>query len=137
MEKMSRTSQRTKLMQALYQLILDLENKNEPDATAIITSLYGVEKYEDLPAYSQVVYASAIEHYDEIKKIISDHLIDWTFARLETTLKALLFVAIAETNYAKVTPKAVSINEAVKIAKDYMEAKDYKFVNAILDKVLL
>lgn len=136
MSTYSRRDERTKTMQAFYQLFLALENKTEYDATVMLCNIYGVDNYEECPPFSQAVYALGIEHFDEIKKVISEHLVGWTFERLDNVCKGILFVALTEGLYLKQAPRNVVINEAVTISKNFLKENDHKFVNAILDKAI-
>lgn len=121
-------------MQALYQVFLFLENKEDFDATEVLVNQYGAEKIEDVPVFSRCVYALALENYDEIVKEIEKHLVNWSFNHLNDVCKAILFEAIAEGRYGKLAPRKVVINEAVKMAKSYLKDGDHRFVNAVLDK---
>ena len=89
-----------------------------------------------MPPFSRLLYVTALDHYDDIKKRISEHLRNWTFDRIDDVLKRLLFRAISEGYYVQRTPRKVVINEAVNLAKDFLSEEDYKVVNAVLDKVV-
>ena len=43
--------------------------------------------------------------------------------------------AVAEMLYLDKIPSAVSINEAVRLAKKYSDDNSYKFVNSVLGKI--
>ena len=73
---------------------------------------------------------------NDIKKIISDHLVTWTYERVNPLCKAILFLSLSEGIYVKTTPRNVIINEAVNLAKKYLDSKEYRFINSLLDKVL-
>ena len=45
-------------------------------------------------------------------------------------------LAITEYKFVGGVEKSIIINVAVKLAHKYADEKDYKFVNALLDKVL-
>lgn len=132
----SRRDERRKTRQALYQVIRFAEKNEDYDATEIILNRYSVASVDLVPPFSRLIYVNALDHYDEIKKRISDHLVNWTFDRIDDVLKGLLFRAISEGYYVRHTPRKVVINEAVNLAKDFLSEEDYKFVNALLDKVL-
>lgn len=136
MPEYNRTDERTKTMSALYQVFLFLENHEDFDATEVIRGQYGVDDFEEVPVFSRCVYALALEHFDEIVKSIEEHLVNWTFSRLDDVCKAILFEAISEGKYAKLSPRKVVISEAVKLAKNYLKDGDHRFVNAILDKAI-
>lgn len=132
----SRRDERRKVRQALYQVIRFAEKGEDYDATQILLDRYSVASFDLVPVFSQALYASALDHYDEIKERISSHLVNWTFDRIDDVLKGLLFRAVSEGVYVKWTPRKVVINEAVNLAKDFLSEEDYKFVNALLDKVI-
>ena len=123
-------------MQALYQVFLYLENKEDFDATDVLLGQFVVEKIEDVPAFSRCIYGLALENYDAIQEEISKHLVNWTFNRLDDVCKAILFEAVSEGRYAKLAPRKVVISEAVKMSKNYLKDGDHRFVNAVLDKCI-
>lgn len=133
----SRKDERTKVMQSLYQLFVMEENKEEAiDGSKIICSTYGVEKYEEVPAFSRVVYGLAIENLSPITDLLQAHLVNWMFDRLDNVAKAILVEAVSEANYGHLSPRNVIISEAVNLSKDYLKTNDYKFINAVLDHSL-
>lgn len=136
MKSYTRKDERRKTRQALYQVIRFQEKNEDYDATEIILNRFNVKSIDLVPPFSRLLYVTALDHYDDIKKRISEHLRNWTFDRIDDVLKGLLFRAISEGYYVQRTPRKVVINEAVNLAKDFLSEEDYKFVNALLDKVL-
>ena len=61
---------------------------------------------------------------------------NWEFKRLNLISQAILLAAISEANYAKISDKKIVINAAVKMAKKYLDSSDFKYINAVLDKVI-
>ena len=55
---------------------------------------------------------------------------------MNLVLIAILYLAIGEYNYIKEISKNAMIDVAIKLTKKYCLEKDYKFVNALLDRVL-
>ena len=136
MKEYSRRDERIHLMQSFYQVFLFIENKEDYDATEILCLSYDVDEYDECPVYSELVYALGLSHFDEIKKELQKHLVNWTFDRLDHFAKGILFVAYTEGVYVKKAPRKVIINEAVALAKNFLKANDYKFINAVLDKAI-
>ena len=60
---------------------------------------------------------------------------NWTFDRINSVAKAIFFVSCSE-NYIDECDKKIIINEGVNLAKKYIPNDDYKYINAILDKVI-
>ncbi|UZK64194.1 transcription antitermination factor NusB [Mycoplasma mycoides subsp. capri] len=59
----------------------------------------------------------------------------WKWDRIPAVIRAILIVGTYEILYTN-TPKPVTINEMVKYAKEIEPDFDYKFVNAVLDKLV-
>ncbi len=76
-----------------------------------------------------------IIHYDEYKQLISNHLRNWTFDRISDVDKALFLAAIGEANVLK-TSKKIIIDQTLITAKRYSNPTAYKYINAILDKII-
>ncbi len=70
---------------------------------------------------------------DEIDSTISRYLASgWKITRLSKVVLALLRLAVCEILYFDSVPYAVSINEAVELAKKYASEQDPAFINAVL-----
>ena len=53
-----------------------------------------------------------------------------------TIIISILMLGIGEYKYVGNVDKSVIIDVCIRLAKKYGDEKDYKFVNALLDKVL-
>ena len=84
--------------------------------------------------FAKDLLKGVLEHQEEIDKIIKDHLIDWSFDRLDKIDKQILRVGVYELKYTD-TPFQIVIDEAVKIAKNFSEDKAKSFINGILDRI--
>lgn len=132
----TRKDERTKTMQAFYQVFLFLENKEEFDATEVINSIYGVDDISEVPVFSKAIYAYGLEHIEELETMIEKYLVKWTFSRLDNVAKSILICGASEGLYVQVAPRSVVINEWVNLAKNFLKLNDHKFINAVLDKVI-
>lgn len=65
---------------------------------------------------------------------ISSYLNKWTFDRLNLVEQAILLETVSEIKQG-LNDKAVVIDEAVIIAKEYCDEESYKFINGVLDQV--
>ena len=79
--------------------------------------------------------AAVQDHHEEIDKIITDNLDNWTLERIAKTDLAILRTAVAEMLYVESIPVGVSINEAVDLAKKYGDERSYAFINSVLGKI--
>jgi len=75
------------------------------------------------------------EHLEDIDKAISIYADNWEVSRMAIIDKTLLRLATYEIQYRDDIPHAVSINEALEIAKKYSTSESSRFINGVLDKV--
>lgn len=126
---MNREKIREKTMQLVYQM--DISDEFDVSKLNLIEEdikIIGKKQAEDT--------INAIkEHKEEIDKLIEDNLDKWSFERIAKTDLAILRTAVAEMLYLESIPTAVSISEAVKLAKKYGDEKSYKFINSVLGKI--
>ena len=74
-------------------------------------------------------------HRSEIDEKIAEYAINWKLERIAKMDLAILREAAAEIMYIDEVPCAVTINEAVELAKLYGTERAPKFVNAVLGKI--
>jgi N utilization substance protein B len=77
---------------------------------------------------------AVLDNRADIDKEIADAAIGYTLDRIAAVDRALLRVGIYEIRYEKL-PKAVVINEAVEIAKEFSTEDSSRFINGILGKL--
>ncbi|MDR1850682.1 MAG: transcription antitermination protein NusB [Mycoplasmataceae bacterium] len=76
------------------------------------------------------------EHKEEIFDLIKPLLSKtWTWERTKTIDKAIIIGAYGEQKVTGVEKKII-IDQAIINAKNYSDVNSYKFVNAILDKII-
>ena len=86
--------------------------------------------------YAQAVVTGIEARQDEIDAIISKYLKKgWTLRRISRPSLAILRLAVYEITYLESIPDAVSVNEAVELAKKYT-IDESGFVNGILGSVV-
>jgi N utilization substance protein B len=124
----------THAREAVVQTLYALEQGNE-DAPKQFNELLQEKKIKGKKAeFAKNLLNGILEHKEEIDDIIKNHLIDWSFDRLDKVDKQILRLGIYEIKYTD-TPFQIAIDEAVKIAKNFSEDKAKSFINGILDKV--
>ena len=79
-------------------------------------------------------FLNVCENVEKLDEIISQHLQDWKINRLSKTTIAILRLSVYEMKYAKLPP-AISINEAVELAKQYCEEGASGYINGVLNKI--
>lgn len=78
---------------------------------------------------------AALKHLPEIDRLLRSALQNWELGRLGAVDRAILRSAAAELLTRPEIPAAVTINEAIEIARSHGSADSAKFVNGVLDRV--
>lgn len=134
--ELTRNELREKVVDSIYSCLIQEKANIDYDPAQIFTGIFHIQNFSDADIFAQETFVKALKNRQEIIDLVQPKLNKWTFARLNTTAQAILLEAISECKYAKYTTKPVSINCAVELAKRYLDSKDYKYINAVLDKVL-
>ncbi|HMA99912.1 MAG TPA: transcription antitermination factor NusB [Spirochaetota bacterium] len=85
--------------------------------------------------FAKKIISGTVKNIKLIDNTIIPKLRNWEFSRIAATNKAILRIAIYELIYLQGIPAKVTIDEAIVLAKIYSDRDDYKFINAVLDKV--
>ncbi|HWL81678.1 MAG TPA: transcription antitermination factor NusB [Roseomonas sp.] len=87
----------------------------------------------DVPLFAQVARGVARQS-DSLDEIVAGHLAkDWTVARLDPVLRALLRAAAFELSSGTEPPARVVINEYMDIAHGFFGGDEPRFANGVLD----
>ena len=95
------------------------------------------EVYGELPGPSQRAYICKLvkgisEHSYELDQYVEKYSKGWRFERIPLVAGAIMRVAMYEIMYMPDVPNGAAINEAVEIAKKYVDDEVVKFINGIL-----
>lgn len=93
------------------------------------------QKIKEQKNYCQELYSLLCNKKEEIDALIEKYSKNWKLSRMPKTDVAVLRLSVCELAYLSDIPQAVSINEAVELAKRYGTEDSAKYVNAILGKV--
>lgn len=78
-----------------------------------------------------------ISNLESLDQRIINRVTNWEMNRIALIDKILLRMGICEILYFPDIPPKVSINESIEIAKDFSTAGSAKFINGILDAILV
>jgi N utilization substance protein B len=90
---------------------------------------------EDLVSFAEELVRGTIEHLEEIDRVIQAAAANWDIKRMAVVDRNILRFAAYEILYRKDIPPAVTINEALEIAKKYSSLESVPFINGLLDKI--
>ena len=125
------------VMTVIYNELSDFtlgDGKEFRDARELISSLCECP-YSEVSDYVKKTVAYALNNYGVIKDVFIPKLTNWKWDRLPLLTQAILLMSYAHMKIETVE-KRIVIDVAVNLAKKYVEPKQAKFVNAILDGVL-
>jgi len=91
---------------------------------------------EDELAFAKRIILGTIEQLKKIDEVVSSLSHDWQIKRMATVDRNILRLALYEVFYCEDIPTAVSVNEAVELAKLYGGNSSGRFINGILGKVV-
>ena len=134
---MSRQQENFVIMTVIYNELSDFtlgQGKEFRDARELMSSLCECS-YSEVSDYVKKTVSYALNNYGAIKDVFTPKLNNWKWERLPLLTQAILLMSYAHMQTEKVD-KVVVIDVAVTLAKKYVEPKQGKFVNAILDGVL-
>ncbi|MGG0667939.1 transcription antitermination factor NusB [Sporosarcina koreensis] len=122
---MKRREAREKAVQTLFQL----DNTEMSIEEAIP---YIMERPIN-PFYESLVKGTT-EHREEVDKVLSSKLENWSLDRLPKIERTILRLAVYELLYHEDVPHKVILNEAVELCKQFGDEKSGRFVNGVLSK---
>lgn len=85
--------------------------------------------------FAAMLIVGTLERLNEVDDHIRGHLKKWSFGRLGKVDLAILRVAVYALIYQGDVPSAVTIDEAVEIAKKFGAPDSFRFVNGVLDGI--
>lgn len=106
------------------------------DVEELIETISGIP-IDEVPIFLKELTIKTLINIDTIINEITPKLVKWKFHRLNRVIQAILLMSYTHYFYIGNVDKRIVINVAIKLAKRYVVGDEYKFVNAILDEVLV
>ncbi|MFM8658240.1 MAG: transcription antitermination factor NusB [Chthoniobacterales bacterium] len=102
---------------------------------ALATADEKAESAEEISVFARDLLDQSAARIEEIDKLLAAALQNWDLKRLGAVDRAVLRVAVAEMLAHPDLPAAVTINEAIEIARSLGSAESARFANGVLDRV--
>jgi N utilization substance protein B len=128
----SRRRARELALRALYEMDITKVNPDKVLADAVNEQ----EVHFDQRQYAEKLVRGFHDHSAYIDETIAARIKEYDFRRIAAIDRNILRIATYELYFEPAIPPAVSLNEAIEIAKKYSTAESGKFVNGVLGKVL-
>lgn len=138
--ELSRNQTHLVIMTAIYNELVDYsyaDNAFTRDAKEMICGLVGNPNYEEIDPYIKDMVMISLQRYGEIVDKYTPYLVNWKWERLPLLTQAILLMSYTHFHYMEKVDKKIVINIAVDLAKKYIDDKQAKFINAILDNGVL
>ena len=85
--------------------------------------------------FAEELVRGTLTHLDEIDQRIRQAAAHWKMDRMASVDRNIMRSAVYEILYREDIPPAVTINEALEIAKKYSSAAAVSFINGLLDRI--
>lgn len=114
-------------------LINKIKNNEKVESFKIFTPF----KNSDDESFFTFLFEKTIEKNKDFDKIIEKYSANWDLERIATIDMILLKMGLTELYYIKDLPHKVTLNEYIEISKSYSTRKSSKFINGVLDNILI
>lgn len=133
MKKQSRSDAR----RAAFTQIFMLSQQHDDMEQMYSAMLEEIPECKDNIDYIKTVVEGVDKTKPELDEIISSHLKSgWSLRRISKASHSILLLALYEIKYVDDVPEKVAINEAVRLANEYCDKSDVKFINGLLGAVI-
>jgi transcription antitermination factor NusB len=132
MAMQSRRKAREVALRALY----ESEIGKTSAGGALKQTLEETQLDSELAAYATVLVNGVREHLADIDDRLAKLIREYAFERVAAVDRNVMRIAAYELFYEPAVPPAVTLNEAVEVAKKYSTAESGKFVNGVLGQLL-
>lgn len=129
MNNKERTLARENIVKILYQ-----NNISQNDIPTIISTFVEKRKFDDV--YFKDVLKLLNVNMDKIDNFIENNA-NITELEMSVVDRSILRMSVCEFLFRKDIPKKVIMDESIKIAKKFSSELSFKFINKILDKLLI
>lgn len=106
---------------------------NTPEEDSFATVEEETSKQADMAFFECLVHGVTTRK-EEIDELLQKHIAKRNITRVDKVDMTILRIAIFESTFAdKPTDRAIAINEAIELAKEFGADASYKFINGVLD----
>jgi transcription antitermination protein NusB len=89
----------------------------------------------EIRKFAEELVKGTLEKLEDIDTLIEKLAENWILGRMAAVDRNILRLAAFEILYRKDIPSAVTINEALEIAKKYSSSESAPFLNGVLDRL--
>jgi N utilization substance protein B len=129
---MKRRKAREYALQMLFQLDFKIEKSENRDL-----EVFWSDKKEntEVKKFTEELVRGTVNKLNNIDSVIGKAAENWVVQRMSAVDRNILRFAAYEILYMKDIPSAVTINEAIEIAKKFSSGESAPFINGVLDRI--
>lgn len=90
---------------------------------------------EEAKRFSQILFEKVLQNIEKIDNLIKGSVKSWDFSRIALVEKNILRIGVGELLFFSDIAPAITINEAIELAKKYGEKDSKNFINGVLDSM--
>lgn len=109
----------------------------ELNKTTLFSDIVDIENYDDSSVFAESIYNGVIKNIEVIDSVLSDHLDNWDLERINKIDLTILRLSIYSLYKLKDISNIITINEGINLSKEFGTDNSYKFVNGILDSIVV
>ncbi len=128
----SRRQVREKALQILYAY----EMTKDPIEPIIADQLHGI-KDDEIEHFARKLVKHTLENNDDYEKLIKATVEHWDMERIAVLDSIIIKMCLSEFFFFQDIPTKVSINESIDLAKNFSTKNSGKFVNGVVDALLV
>lgn len=129
---MKRRKAREYALQILFQS--DFKEK-KIDSKDLEEFWHDKKESKNVKEFTEEIVRGTLNRLEEIDTVIERVAENWLLKRMAAVDRNILRFAAYEILYRKDIPSAVTINEAIEIAKKFSSTESASFINGILDRL--
>lgn len=121
----------------LWRFIKELSPKF--DENSPIPPMFKEPQYndEDDKHFALKLFEKTLLHAEEYRVLVSENISNWDYDRVALMDKLLIFMALTEFVEFHEIPVKVTINEYIELSKNYSTSESRRFINGLLDRLVL
>jgi N utilization substance protein B len=128
----SRHRSRQRALQILF--LWDARKQPVEEAVNAYYDTLVSEEHPERDAFVEDLVRGTVEHLAEVDQQITKHAEHWRMERMPAVDRNILRLAVYEMTRAG-TPPAVTIDEALELARKFSNEESVQFVNGVLDAI--
>ena len=138
----SRNQQNFIIMSVIYIELNDFNYGDKALSRSAKEMMYEMVKDYDseatqIPPFIEDMVNASLLNYGAAVKAYSPKLKDWKWERLPLLTQSILIMSYTHFYTIEKVDKAIIIDVAVNLAKEYIEEKQARFIHAVLDETLV